>query len=505
MGPYMFKSILISSIAMLIMSGCEGSSTPVSTSSSSNASNTNDLPSSSDVDVVSNTDTSGDNQPTPPQPTDPEPDIPETLSTVAISFEPNDVTILFPAPSSPADMSKMIRLTDFDTDRVFPQATFNQAIQIAMGPTGTVRGTTHKIGFRSTPQRQDWVISGIRIDPGAPGLSKNIFDTFGKSPQIRLIAQPVRDTGFGLDVDDISLHLVYAFHAPEEPNACPLHNTPDMVRFSNAVNDLKAIKDRFASTHGVDTSGPLNIHPAFNVAAIEFRNELRDYLNTHLTQDTLFAVSIAGIPQRFEPWIFLAMNNTPAGLQPIPSPATVQPSQDPRQAHFSQMLNFRGDTPPIVPSPATRNLAPIDCNMNFPNAVAAQVVGAGTSTAGAFGGAGNINISAPTIADAAASHFFNTDCVSCHTETRKQIDEVQPRSARNAMANQIASEAGIHPAVIPHGNWNVRVMGWAPIDELNNTPGAHATISRRAATETEEVVECFKSETWNSVAESCLH
>ncbi|MEP3655632.1 MAG: hypothetical protein ABJO36_12115 [Litorimonas sp.] len=428
----------------------------------------------------------------------------DTSASVSIAFEPNDVTILFPAPSSPSDMSQMIRLTDFDSERVLPQDVFDQAMQIATGPTGAVRGSNHRIGFINNPQRQDWVISGIRIDPGAPGVTKDIFDVFGKSPQIRLVAQPVRDTGSGLDVDDISLHLIYAFNAPDQANICNLHNTPDMARFSNAVSDLKAIKDDFATRHSVDTSGPLNVHPAFDVAGTEFKTALRDYLNSHLTRDNLFAVSIAGIPERFEPWIFLAMNNTDNGLQPIPSPATNQPNSDPRLANFSQMLNFRGDTPPVFPSPATRNMAAIDCEMNFGNAVTAQVPGAGTSTASAFTGSGDINEISAVIADASASHFFNTDCVSCHTETRKQIDQMPTRSEKNAMMNQIADNFGIHPAVMPHGDWNVRVMGWAPIDELNNTPGAHATISRRAATETAEVVECFHSEKWNSVTESCL-
>jgi len=498
-------------------SGCEGSSTAIqppgetetATDSvpTTNSESTPDSESTNDSvsnDSVSNENFTQTGSETNSTPSDTLLDTPDVTESIGISFSPNDVTILFPAPTSQSDMAKMIRLTDFDSDRVLPQNVFDRAIQISTGPTGAVRGSRHRIGFRSAPQRQDWIISGIRIDPGAPGLSKGIFDVFGKSPQIRLVVQPVRDTGFGLDIDDISLHLVYAFHGQDQENACSLHNTPDMVRFSQTVNDLKAIKDRFAADHGVDSSGPLNVHPAFDIAGIEYRNALRDYLNTHLTQDTLFAVSIAGIPQRFEPWIFLAMNNTPAGLQPIPSPATVQPSQDPNQAHFSQMLNFRGDTPPVMPSPATRNMASIDCNMNFPNSVSAQVPGAGASTSMAFGGGGNIDTVSAVIANASASHFFNTDCVSCHTETRKQIDEAQPRSARDAMLNQIASEAGIHPSVMPHGNWNVRVMGWAPIDELNNTPGAHATISRRASTETAEVVECFHTEKWNSINESCL-
>lgn len=472
----MFKSAFVLAFTLTAMSACESSSTP----------------SNPQVDTETSTNTPNDPDPT------------NTSADDSISFEPNDVTILFPAPSSPSDMSQMIRLTDFDSERVLPQDVFDQAMQIATGPTGAVKGSNHRIGFVNNPQREDWVISGIRIDPGAPGVTKDIFDVFGKSPQIRLVAQPVRDTNFGVDVDDISLHLVYAFNAPDQGNSCSLHNTPDMVRFEDAVNGLKAIKADFASDHGVDTSGPLNVHPAFDVAGVEFRTALRDYLNEHLTRDTLFAVSIAGIPEKFEPWIFLAMNNTPAGLQPIPSPATIQPSSDPRQANFSQMLNFRGDTPPVFPRPATRNMAAIDCNMNFPNAISTQVPGAGTSTASAFTGAGDINAISAVIAEASASHFFNTDCVSCHTETRNQIDQLRTRTEKNAMMNQIANSSGIHPAVMPHGNWNVRVMGWAPIDELNNSSGAHATISRRAATETAEVVECFHTDKWNSVSESCL-
>ena len=171
-----------------------------------------------------------------------------------LDFSPNDVTILFPAPSNQSDMTKMLRLTDFDSERVMPQDVFDRAMAIATGPFGTVKNTRHKIGFRSTPQRNDWIISGIRIDPGAPGLSEDIFDKFGKSPQIRLVVQPVRNNGGALDVEDISLHLVYAYHRPDQAGACSLHNVPDMSRFTNAVNDLKVIKDRFATEHNINLS-----------------------------------------------------------------------------------------------------------------------------------------------------------------------------------------------------------------------------------------------------------
>jgi len=500
------KNILLSSVIFALLMGCgpEGDAAPPQTENTAN----NGV-------VLTTEQTSSEGSATPPTPEIPAPtegsseenpsDNPNPAQTSnTIDFSPNDVSILFPPPSRQGDLSKLIRLTDFDADRVLPQSVFAKAIGISTSPAGTVKGTSRSIGFATPPQRQDWVISGIRIDPGAPGLSKNIFDVFGKSPQIRLIAQPVHENGNSVMVDDISLHLVYAFNTDDEKPGCRLHKTPDMDRFTQVVMDLKAIKDQFQTQHNIDSSGALRIHPAFETAGQEYRNALRDYLNEHLTQDTLFAVSIAGIPQRFEPWIFLAMNNhKDHGLVAIPSPATVQPQTDLSQAHFSQMLSFL-DTPRIQPAPATRNMSPTDCDMNFPRSITAQADGQGTSTAQAFNGGGDITSISRVISDVSASHFFNTDCVSCHTETRKEIDAVSAPSQQSALTNQIAAQARIDPSVMPHGDWNVRVMGWAPQNKANNTPGAQATIARRAATETAEVVECFHSETWNSATDSCL-
>ena len=368
----------------------------------------------------------------------------ETSASIAIpSFTPNDVTILFPAPNSPSDV--MLKITDFEADKVLSQAKFDETIRIATGTAGTVKGTRHRIGFRSTPRRSDWVVSGIRIDPSAPGASQAIVSEFGKSPQLRLVLQPITQVGSRIQVEDITLHLVFAYHAAKT-DSCRIHENPDMVKFEEVVSDLKAIKDRFAADHNVDTSGNLNVHPAFDIAPTEFKNALKDYLNTHASMDDLFAVSIAGIPQRFEPWIFLAMANRPSGLIPIPSPAIIQTS--PTDLNFSQMLSFVDPTR-VQPAPATHNQGPMSCEtVSMANRV-------GTSTARVFDGNENIDIIGPIIADATKSHFFNTDCVSCHTETRKQIDEVLSRHGRDAKAREIAARSGIDPRVIPHGNWNV--------------------------------------------------
>ena len=77
------------------------------------------------------------------------------------------------------------------------------------------------------------------------------------------------------------------------------------------------------------------------------------------------------------------------------------------------------------------------------------------------------------IADPAKSHFFNTDCVSCHTETRRTMELLN-----------IKDIPGINSAALPNGSWDVRNFGWSPPIE----GPVQATVTRRAATETAAVV-----------------
>ena len=53
------------------------------------------------------------------------------------------------------------------------------------------------------------------------------------------------------------------------------------------------------------------------------------------------------------------------------------------------------------------------------------------------------------IADPTRSHFFNTNCVSCHTDTRRTLDLIKH-----------AKIPGVDPAVLPKEKWNVRNFGW---------------------------------------------
>ena len=73
----------------------------------------------------------------------------------------------------------------------------------------------------------------------------------------------------------------------------------------------------------------------------------------------------------------------------------------------------------------SRNLLPVDCLANFLLS-SPPGSGDGVSTTTLFAEGANTPEAAAAIAavvaDPARAHFFNTDCLSCHTETRREID-----------------------------------------------------------------------------------
>ena len=86
------------------------------------------------------------------------------------------------------------------------------------------------------------------------------------------------------------------------------------------------------------------------------------------------------------------------------------------------------------------------------------------------------------IANPTISHFFNTDCVSCHTETtRRQALQLVPGAFAYALPEGVA---GVSQDVLPANKWNVRNFGWFE---------TAATITQRTANETAQVVEFIRS------------
>ncbi len=419
----------------------------------------------------------------------------------------NDVSLLFPAPTRAEDFAKLIAVRDLTTqnpqdptkrDLVWPYSVFQRFIEIANGPAAQVAGSQIGIGLPAEAQSIDaWFVAGIRIDAGAPGLSNEIRAQFGQLPEIRLIIQPVTRNSDGTpNVLDIAGHLIFDFNSPTTPAqaGCLPLGSPDLATFNKIVADLATLRTKLGSgqlgEHKVTTSDfPLGVHPGLVDTTTErnVRQEIKSLLEKYISSAHLHAMAIAGLPAgAHKPWIFLSMAEVPPGFDPdCPKGgfcAVHGPTLDGKQ--FAQMLQPEGNVPRVVPEPHTNNLKQITCkNAAAPGGLPiAQRTG--VSTADLFVDppppADKTKQILDVIADPGKSHFFNTDCVSCHTETRRTIDLLNTKDI-----------PGIDPAVLPTGSWDVRNFGWAPPAGKGMF---HAEVTRRTAAETTAVVTFINSE-----------
>src|SRR6266576_1406333 len=420
-----------------------------------------------------------------------------------------DVSWLFPAPTRAEDFAKLLAVHDLTTqnaqdptkrDLVWPSAVFQRFLAIAASPAAQVANTQNHIVLPAEAQSLDaWFIAGIRIDAGAPGLSNDIRAQFGQLPEIRLIVQPVTRNSDGTPkVHDIAGHLIFDFALEKlngpAPAGCSPRPLPDLDAFNAIVADLAALRTKLSDgqlgAHKITTSGiPLSVHPGLADATTEsnVRQEIKSFLEKHISRQRLDAMAIAGLPSGAPaPWIFLAMVKVPPGVDPALPNGGFDPVRGPTLdgQQFAQMLEPVGTVPRVVPEPHTNNLNPITCkNAAVPTANLHIAERNGFSTADLF------VISPPTadktkealdvIADPAKSHFFNTDCVSCHTETRRSMELMN-----------IKDISGIDSAVLPNGAWDVRNFGWSP----SAKGSVQATVTRRTAAETAAVVTFINSE-----------
>jgi hypothetical protein len=366
--------------------------------------------------------------------------------------------------------------------RLWSEADFARFQAIAESPAGQVE--SNRIRLPAEVKTIDaWFIAGIRIDPGAPGLAKEIIEQYGQQPQIRFIVQPVTQAGDGkITVHDIAGHMIFSFSTVEPPAAtgCLPRLKPDMDAFRNVVRDVVALRDQLASGQfgiKVETVGPLNVHPGLTGATAKpFRDALKQMLEKHLVPQRLTSMAIMALDAP-EPWIFVAMQKVPQGNPPTPVFVPVPgPTLDGRQV--AQMLSFRGG-PHVRPAPATNNQNPISCrHAAFQNPPLPNNERKGVSTADLFDASADetrVKEVVDIIADPGKSHFFNTDCVSCHTDTRQAMQRIPGFNVPEVAAD-----------VLPQGRWNVRNFGWFP--------PSSATATRRTATETAEVVGFINKE-----------
>ncbi len=409
----------------------------------------------------------------------------------------DDVSLLFPVPTRAGDFANLIAVQDLTApdpqdptkrDPVWSDGVFQQFITVANSSSSQVAGT--QIGIGLPPEAKlisNWFVAGIRIDAGAPGLLNDVIAQFGQSPEIRLIIQPVTRNADGTPkVDDIAGHLIFDFltgvDGPPQPDCLP-RPKPDLDKLNAIVGDLAALKTKLGNgqlgADKVSTAGlPLGVHPGLVDAttASNFRQEILAFLERYISAQRLDAMAIAGLPTgQPEPWIFLSMRNVSGTVFPVHGP-TLDGVQ------FAQMLERSGPGFEVIPSPHTNNLNPITCSNAAVSATSLPIPKRlGDASADVFASPATPPDKAKAILDVIAdptkSHFFNTDCVSCHTETQRTITVLKP-----------ANIPGIDPTVLPKSSWNIRNFGWSPAG------GLQATVTRRTAAETAAVLTFINSQ-----------
>jgi mono/diheme cytochrome c family protein len=414
----------------------------------------------------------------------------------------NDLSWLFPVPTRAADFANLIAVRDIVTpnaqdpnkhDPVWPDSAFQQYMSIVNGPQAQA-GANAQISLPAEARNPEaWFVAGIRIDAGAPGLSNDIHSQYGQLPEIRLIIQPIIKNPDGSPkVLDIAGHLIFDFITlpPDPPPAadCFPRFQPDMAAFTPVITDIADIRTRLnngqIAGHAVSTAGlPLGVHPglADPATAKALHDELLAFLEKHLAAQRLGSIAVAGLPANAPaPWIFLSILGDRQGhFGPAHGP-TLDGAQQ-----FAQMLTPAGSAGPrVVPEPHTNNRNPITCKNAAVSVTSLPVAvrkGVATSTtfASPTPSADQTKQILDTVADPTKSFFFNTDCISCHTETRRTMDLLK-----------VTTIPGISTAALPNGQWDVRNFGWGDAGRA----GMQATVTRRTANETAAVVAFVNSE-----------
>jgi len=196
---------------------------------------------------------------------------------------------------------------------------------------------------------------------------------------------------------------------------------------------------------------------------------MKALLERHLASGRLDAMAVVGTPAATQaPWIFVSMLNNNGTFV-----AVRRPTLDGTRTAIA--FNPKGSQTRVVPMPRTNNGRAATCESAELGPTALPLAQRqGVSTADLFAKKSptpdELGAVTATIADPLRSQFFNTDCVSCHTETRLIMSQFKP--------------VGIDPTVLPASDWVVRNFGWAPTSE-----GGKPTATRRTEAETHAIVE----------------
>ncbi len=403
-----------------------------------------------------------------------------SVKAQSVAFDVSDVSYLWPVPTSKDEAEGLVAADELiadGTSSIWPDDAFKAVIEAAL----SVKSTESPVQIFVPPaleDRHNWKLVAVRIDPSALGTHESSLGALGARPQLRLVFQPVvADAAGKAKVHDFAAHLVYDIILRNDPNTVK-SNAPDVERFRRlvtAISDLKAA----LSQQGIKTSGAsLGVHPGFKSA--EFGGKLKSMLKSHLRPDDLGAISFMGI-RAPEPWVFFATTRAPDGRFVVFSD---HPSL---KGEKLQILQFEGR---VIPLPR-----------NF------QFKDVGVSTAQIFSSNAKLQLDAPLfpngqrsdlstlrmrdipdiIANPLITNFFNTDCVSCHSESSRRSDLDIQASNSQIQYQKPGGIGGVDKALLPEPSqrgWNVHNFGWFPNALVGGATSA--TVTQRTTNESTE-------------------
>lgn len=385
--------------------------------------------------------------------------LPPASTAAEPRFDVNDVSFLWPVPTTREEVAKLISADETLADgatRVWSKEAFEAVIDTARSVVvRTSAGTDFGIDFRpfgvEFARPETWKVVALRVDPSAPGCDPKTVAKFGSTPQVRLVMQPVTVSDSGaVKVHDYTAHVVFNLTKQVGPTGAG-RAVPDDAAFREVLDDLRALKSA-SEAAGVPTVGKLGVHPALKAKVPGFAEKVTAFVKRRVSGERLAAAAFMGINPP-EPWIFFAASKQPDGTFKLSTFPTIG-------GKGAQMLGFRGGAP-VMPAPITRN---VDDDRGVSTAALFE-----PGIAARLGGPVFAGLDRPRfqdvpdlVANPERANFFNTDCVSCHSESARRV--ALNISAGDGAFRYVppAEVSGVDASVLPRDLWNVRNFGWFP-------------------------------------------
>ena len=359
----------------------------------------------------------------------------------------NDVSILFPLPKKPDDISRMLPINFVNEDGKAPispglfQSLFKHhdyEVEVDGKKTRRVSGASftgkdrNEPGHRPTDfgpydQINDWKIIAMRFDPCAATPTNNLlghgprevrtsFDPSSCLLQLRLTAQPILPSSREIQDfrgpvlgSDNALHLLFTL---DEAQAKALY--ADLLKFKESCGD-------------VTSAMPLMIHPCLKIESQDQgingpqHTEIQRLIKAYAKQ--LVAIAMMATHDGDDPWVFMngriesgTFIHLPIAAVHKDDPKTLTIGQngnvvEPFSNGFYQQINLQS----LADFKTLVRVAPVPIPSKVNHSLLEEY---NLSEAFKADGADTKSLHKVTaIENPLRTDFFSTDCVSCHTSS----------------------------------------------------------------------------------------